>query len=391
MAPDLQITSLSDDNGKSTFRSQRLRGNGREVATPARALEPARLRPTFPIDTSRFGFGEIYRELTGELVRACISDNLALGAVNSRLGQLGRKIPQSAIRLCITKFVPDEVLRWPNQAAIDLLSDLSHTHSDVVPLPGIAGDFDLAGASRAMRFLKDCYESVERLNNKPVMGALPLLPREALVKLVDFYLDQDVHAFYVDFAGRVPDQLKLRPILTRLNARKRLDSSLIFGTNARPGRLLRNASAVLSRDFIAFGYGLDVLGGRHYRVFVPEATKPLKGRVKDAVESQSANRRRLFSRRDYGYHRADDEKSVRSVHGSGSGIPLSGLLSDDYLSCGPLFNMEQQAVEATTLSDRLRKLTRDDSILRYVSSKALARPEIPKLRRARQLDLGKFG
>jgi hypothetical protein len=386
MATDLQVSNISADNGKSSFRSQRIKSGGREIITPSRALEPARLEASVPIRLHDFGLADLYREISGTLATNCAASNDVLEHLSERLRASARRVPLDVLRVCVTKFVPDRTMPWPDDATVDLLSDVSHTYSDVVPLPTIGMDFNLESAARAIQFLKSCYKSVERLNNKPIMGALPALPREAQVKLLDFYIDQGLTAFYFDFSGKVPDQLKLRSVLARLSERKVLNRSFIYGINARPGRLLRNADAILSRDFMAYGYGLDVLGGRHFRVFVPGATA-LKGRVRQAAEVQSENRRRLFVRRDYGYHRADEERVVRALYPKDTAVPLRALLSTDYGRCGPLFNMEQQSAEAANLARRLGSLDRGETILDYISTKDLAKPEIPKLRRSSQRNL----
>lgn len=389
MAPDLQIETLSDDNKRSAFRSQRIRIASTTVLTPTRVLEPQRLQQSAPVDLRNFGLGELYREVNGTQLSSCLRDNAYLGDLDSRLRQLSRRAPAGSPRLCFVKFAPDRTLPWPDRAGVNLLSDVAHSFSDIVPLPTVGGDYDLESAGRVIAFQRACYDSVERLNNKPVMGALPILPREALVKLLDFYLDKGLRAFYVDFSGTMPDPLKLRPILARLNERKILGKSLIYGLNARPGRLLRNADAILSRDFIAFGYGLDCLGGRHFRVFVP-GPKALTGRLKQTADLRTENRRRLFARKDYGYHRADKESAVRALYPKDSKVPISTLLSDDYSKFGPLFNMEQQAIEAAHLARRLSELGRAESILDYVASKPLAKSEIPKLKRSTQRDLRGF-
>ena len=44
MTTHLEIETLSNDNGKSLFRSQRVKLNGKEAITPLKALDPAKFR-----------------------------------------------------------------------------------------------------------------------------------------------------------------------------------------------------------------------------------------------------------------------------------------------------------------------------------------------------------
>ncbi len=392
MASNLHIENLSDDNGKSLFRAQRIRLGGKQAVTPSRALEPARLNNSAPIALDGFSFAEVYRELDRAQIEACQRDSSALDAFSAKVRSAFARAPSSAFRLCLAKYVPDSRMAWPDQAATDLLCDVVHTYSDIVPLPSIDRRLELSDYDKLENFVRSCYRSIERLNNKPVMAYLPTLPREAYPKLLRFYLREGIRSFYFDFEGRMPDHLKLRPVLTALSEARLLDDSLIYGLNARPGRFLRNANVILSRDFIAHGYGVDVLGGRHVRppFFPPPPERGKQSRLESAIEAGASNKRRLFLKADYGYHRITSEPSASRIYPKDSRVPFQSLFGNAAYVYENIFNMEQQSMEALSLGHRLQHLARGESILTYLETKSQVEPELPKLRRSRQRNLAEF-
>lgn len=379
------MSNLSEDNGKSIFRSQRVRVSGKELITPARALESGRVRPSTPVDLSRFQIVEAYREVSESLATECERDTQKLSELSARTRVLSSRGPAGAIRLCLVKYTPESARVWPRQPSIDLLTDLAHSYSDIVPVPCIDYRIEASDVSRLLGFVKSAFASIERLNNKPIMGYVPTMPRQAYPRLLDFYISNGVRSFYYDFEGRMPDHLKLRPILTHLQARKVLGGTLLYGLNARPGKFLRNANVILSRDFVSHGYGIDVLGGRHIRAPVaPQDAGSRPSRLSRAVQRQSLNRRRLFLKTDYGYHKLSSKEGARRSFPKDSKVSFDSIFADPSSASQNLFNMEQQAIEADMLRRRLCSLDRGESILSYLATKQQAKPELQRFRTVSQ-------
>jgi hypothetical protein len=386
---ELKISCLSDDNGNSSFRAQRIRLAGKEAITPCRSLEPTRLRSKVPIDLGDFRFLEVYREVSGEQALTIHKDSSAHDEFSARTRILANSAPPESVRICIVKYVPDAVAQWPDENAVHLLADVAHSYSDLVPIPAVQQRIELANYGKFETFVRDAYRSIERLNNKPVMGYLPLLPREAYPRILRFYLEQGIRSFYFDFEGRMPDHLKLRPLLAFLAEKRELESSILYGLNARPGKFLRNARVIPSKDFIAHGYGMDVLGGRHTRP--PFAPPPTPGgratRLNGAIQDQAGNRRRLFLPADYGYHQLSSPSSSGGSYPRDSRVPMNAIFADESGSLEKLFNMEQHAKESVNLGRKLCHLGKKESILDYVSTKSQARSELPRLRKRAQATL----
>ena len=68
MTTHLEIESLSNDNNKSLFRSQRVRVNGKEAVTPLKALDPSKFRAKISLNTKAFGFSETYKKIKPEQI-----------------------------------------------------------------------------------------------------------------------------------------------------------------------------------------------------------------------------------------------------------------------------------------------------------------------------------
>jgi len=55
-----------------------------------------------------------------------------------------------------------------------------------------------------LEFMKSCIESINRLNNKAILGLIPSgLPSPFIKPLVEFYHNHDVTSYAFDFQGRV--------------------------------------------------------------------------------------------------------------------------------------------------------------------------------------------
>ena len=368
------IEQVSNDNGRSHFRSQRVKISGRGLATPAKALEPTRLFGTSGFDTSPFQFVEGFRTLDPEGLAECMKSANALEEANAKLRQQCAKGPPGAARLAFVNYRLGSPLQWPKKAEVELLTDLAYANSDIVPIPIPDSPIALSQIPRFRTYIGDAFTAIERLNNKPVMGLLPTkMPREGIRSLLKWYGERGVNCFCVDFAGMMPDHLKVRSFTAQLAELEMLTGSLLYGINARAGKFVKAANAIPARDFFVYGLGLDVLGGSHKASMVPPAARGKRRRASH----------RVFSAATYGYHKLET---------ASQGLPIAGpfkpetILSDPSGRVGRLYNMEAQRKESGALASRLGKLDKKGTILSYVKQKALAVPELDHFRKERTLD-----
>jgi len=159
-------------------------------------------------------------------------------------------------------------------------------------------------------------------------------------KLLDFYIKKHISSFCFDFNGQTPNHLKLRPVMRYLNTKRVLSKTLIYGVNARPGRALKNTDVIPSKDFIAYGFGLDILGESHVG---PKLPKAFFEKMKKAVGKQQENKKRIFIKSDYGYYKTSVRKEVSDLYPSDTAIKLDDILHEPQQVRQKLFNMRPYA------------------------------------------------
>lgn len=373
MTTHLEIEPLSNDNGISLFRSQRIKINGKEAITPLKALDPNKFRNKVSLNQNAFGFNEIYKKVGSEMITRLVTDSDEHDIFSRKLLNLCGKCQQNDLNICVLKFIPSESSLFPSKDEIELLTDVAHSFSDITPIPLLNIKIGSSNFSTYLDYLQSCYDTIEELNSKPIMGALPKLPRELYPKLLKFYIKNQISSFCFDFDGRTPDHLKLRPILRYLNTEQILDQTLIYGINAKPGRTLKNTNVIPSKDFIAYGFGLDVLGENH----IPgKFSKEFIKNLREAVNNQQKNKKRIFIKSDYGYYKTSSGVEIRSAYPSDTAIKLDDILHDTQPTLQKLFNMEQQSLEARKIRKNLETLDANETILTYVAEKEHIKKEV---------------
>jgi hypothetical protein len=371
----LEIENISADNQKSLFRSQRIKLGGKVATTPFRSLDPSKFRSAIPLNKNAFGFNELYRELDSQKITSLQHDSGELDQFTRGLKNASNRGQRNDLTTCLIKFVSKQTSPFPNTKEIEFIIDVEDNYSDMIAIPMVEARIDESNFSSYIKYLETSYNVIEELNTKPIMGALPNLSRELYPKLLKFLLDKDIIAFYFDFNGRTPDHLMLRPILRYLNKEKILRRTLIYGINPKVGRSLKNATIVLSKDFIAFGFGLDVLGESHIR---PKFPKIFFEKMKMAIHQQQQNKKRIFIKSDYGYYQTNMQE-LESVYPDDTRIMLTNIIRDPRKTWQKLFNMEQQALEASEIRKRLGELKSNDTILDYIKDKSQVVKEIKQL------------
>ena len=376
MTTHLEIDTLSDDNHKSLFRSQRIKLNGKEAVTPLKALDPAKFRFDVSLNEKAFGFNEIYKGLDSRKISTLQNDSYEHDRFSRILSNLVRKSQPNDLNVCLVKFSSKKTNPFPYEKEIEFLTDVMHSFSDITSIPIIDAKIDSSNFSKYLDYLQLCYKTIEELNNKPIMGMLPNLPRELYPKLLEFYLTKEISAFCFDFNGQTPDHLKLRPVMRYLNTKKNLDKTLIYGVNAKPGMVLKNTNVIPSKDFISYGFGLDILGQSHVGVRRP---KEFFEKMKRAVNTQQENKKRIFIKSDYGYYTTNIQNDISNLYPNDTKIKLDSILHDSQQTWQKLFNMEQQSVETSNIRKILNSLDQNETVLTYIKEKTQIKKEFKHL------------
>jgi hypothetical protein len=376
MTSHLDIETLSDDNNNSLFRSQRVKLSGKQIVTPLRALDPTKLRSDVSLNKKAFGLNEIYKNLDSEKITVLQKNTTEHDRFAREMSNISKRGQAGDLTVCLLKYTTKKANPIPDIKEIEMLTDVAHSYSDITPIPLVDAKIDESNFPSYLTFVKYCYSVIEEMNQKPIMGILPNIPRELYPKLLDYYLDKDIHAFCFDFNGQTPDHLKLRPILRHLNTKKVLEKTLIYGVNAKPGRALKNTEIIPSKDFIAYGFGLDALGESHIGMKLPKA---FLEKMKQAINKQQENKKRIFIKSDYGYYRTNKKSDVASIYPTDTKISIDSILNDTQKTFQKLFNMEQQAIEASEIRKRLGELKSKETILDYIREKSQIQKEIKHL------------
>lgn len=376
----LDIETLNQD-GESLFRSQRIRFGGKELVTPVKALNPSKFRAEARFDGSVVDFNEIYKQITSDKIEALHKDPREHDRFCRTMENLRKRHhTDGGLDVCMVRFSSKGPGPFPRKNEIGFLTDVSHSFSDIVPMPMIECRIDGSNFGKYLECMQACYDTIEELNGKPIMGVLPTVPREMYPKLLEFYLERQVSAFCFDFEGSTPSILKLRPILRHLNSKKILDSVLVYGINAKPGHALKNSSVIPAKDFISYGFGLDILGENHVPPRIPRV---LGEKLRRAADRQKRNKKRLFIKSDYGYYKTDTRDGISPLYPKQTKIRLDDIF-DGPAEWQSLFNMEQQSLEAGALRNRLNSPDGGETVMSYVGDKAQIRGEIGALKRGRK-------
>lgn len=186
-----------------------------------------------------------------------------------------------------------------------------------------------------------------------------------MADLVDFYVKNEVNAFFVDFECHNPITYK-QPLLTcfrTLNENDMLDNSFIYAHNVSSGRFIKGRNVVNAKDVLSFGFGFDAVGRRHRGLTPPKEGWPKLDTL--------PNKLRLFNKNDYGYYKILNVNEIRGMYPVDSSIPVGvftknfSIKSSIIQRCEKLFNIEQMGLEAF----RLRQIIKDFEPKEYLNNK----------------------
>jgi len=252
---------------------------------------------------------------------------------------------------------------FPTRRQLEFLIRTEHAYSDLIVLPLVSQITDTldagTGFERYLRFLKETMEVVETFNKKPIMGVIPMkTPFLRIEELVDFYHEEGVNAFCLDFASSKPTTARqsLEQVLYALAKSKGLDKGYIHAINVSPGRPKRVSDVSPCHSILSFGFGADSYGDLHRpRMIVkePQRERPVPPR--------------LFYRGDYGDHLIKAKTGLGAIAPERTGLSLPDCLGNRDLT--RLYNAEQHSLEAAGLPQYIEPGRGEPDVESYVSGK----------------------
>ena len=360
-ADDTDLRSLTVDIGAG------------KIVTPIKAIDPRDFYAGTNFPESLTNLHEIYFKFDDESLKRMDEDKSYSMQKNREVIGIRKKAHDSPC-LCFIEFRnKGEADRYPTAHEIDILTNAAYSYSDITPLPSapkMARVINRDNFEEFLQYLSSCIESIEIRNKKHILGYMPTVAALYTRKIVDFYLDHGINAYYIDFDGTM-----VRSHLDTLNSLKRHlaargyeEDNFLCYINVSYGKAINDQNVLSARDLLAYGHGLDCLGGNHV------GTKRNREffewlKMQKQIDRNTA---RLLNIRDYGYYRVDLlSEAVSQVYPDDALIEYGDYLASEkaarqkrYLS---IVNTQQQCLEAEVLKRVVDEST--DASLNYFGSK----------------------
>jgi len=359
-ADDTDLRSLTADIGPG------------KITTPVKTINPRDFYADTDFPRDLTNLHETYLKFDDESLHRMDEDKAYSMQKNKDISR-NRKKAYHCPGLCFVEFkTRGQGDRYPTAHEIDVLTNAAYSYSDITPIPSVpkmARSINRENFEEFLQYLSSCIESIEVRNKKCILGYIPSATALYTQKIIDFYLDHGINAYYIDFDGTmVQSHLdSLNALKRRLAARGYEESNFLSYINVSFGKAINDQNVLSARDLLAYGYGLDCLGGNHVGPKRnPEFYEWLK-----TQKSITRNTTRLLNVRDYGYYRADLlGEAARSIYPKNALIEYEESLSATASRQKRLLqivNMQQQCLEAEALKGVIDES--GDASLDYFSSK----------------------
>jgi len=365
MAHEIKVKDLTFAED-SYYKTQRVKIGSKSFVTPIKALDLKRNIAGVEVDASIKGVNEVYRTFNSKSL-INVQTTSREQEINNEINRLVKKYSsEEEVNICFAEF---EDIKIPNEDEIEYLTNLSYVHSDITTLPllpKIAKNMTANNFNEYDTFVKKAINTIEVLNNKPIMGTIPMtIPSAFIPPLLKTYLDSGVTALCLDFQGSTVggSLTKIRALVKSMKMQKLIEQSFIYSINLGAGKLPKGKEVVPAKDILSFGYGFDAIGGQHIRKKLPPEIRAKILSSKNMFE----NSLRLFNKSNYGYYRATKKETVKEIYPKDSSIPLEILERIKTKSnIDKLFNQEQQGFEAINLRTVIKE---EHKLLSYLNKK----------------------
>jgi hypothetical protein len=366
---EIHLCSIADD---TDLRSLQVRIGNKNLKTPTKAIATNSFYKDTSFPKELCDLQELFLKFDGE---SLIKKDQDLKFSSNKNKQLKREKEKAngCPYFCLLEFKnKGENWRYPTEKEIDILTNLAYSHSDITPIPSIpkvARNLNIENFDVFIEYLDSCYNSIEIRNKKNIMGYIPATAPLFGRKLINYYLDKGINAYYVDFdSSMITTHLDVLNAMKRELAKRGYEENHLFHfVNVSYGKSINDQKVLSARDILGFGYGLDSLGGIHSG---PKRNPEFYEKLK-AMKNISRNTKRLLNVDDYGYYRFDSVKdNLQSIYPADALISIDELNTitesrlEKYLK---IVNLQQQCIEA----DKLAQVTTEepDKSLEYFKSK----------------------
>lgn len=372
MSTEIRIDgySISDD---TDLRTLEFSIGKKKVTTPTRALNTNNFFKETKIPSSLASLNELYFTLNETSLKN-INEQSATSKEKNKAANKSNVQSDFKPTLCLLQFKnKDPASRYPTPDEIEILANTAYAFSDITPIPSIpkiARTLTSENLDAFLGYLEACYAAIMVRNKKPIIGYIPATVPLFTRKIMNFYIDHGINAFYIDFDGTLisTHATALNALKVEIKKRGYEENNFLHYVNVSFGKSINDQAVLSARDLLGFGHGLDSLGGVHMG---PKRDPKFYEWLK-AHKDIKQNMNRLLNLADYGYYKV-----------TGLGDRIAGMIPrdapiqrDDIMSAKEsrqtravkILNLHQQCVESSVLRTMVNE--NPDKTWEYFGSKS---------------------
>lgn len=373
------------------IRSEKLKINNKILRTPIKAVNMPSLRNDVPLNPTVKGVNEIFKTFKHKDIKEFCSgekdESRIYKSINTPLNKTDKN---NEVNIC---FIQLEDPQLPKNNEIDFITNISYVYSDITPLPLVQSlfksDDGIKDLEIFLEFMQKCIDSINRLNNKPILGVIPgAIPSSFIGFLIDFYYNNDITSFAFDFQGKIHKnyEVQIRAMITKILELDISNESFLYSCNTQRGKVSKGSTIIKGNDIAVYNYGFDVMGDSHVKPKIhPDVAKKMNERSGNELNI------RLFNSEDYGHYKFSDLEAINDMYPyDETNIELSSfnpfINKKRATDSQKLFNSERIGLELMKYKSMLNQ---SESAYEYINTKEQIRDSLIKFRNYRE-DLSKL-
>lgn len=367
------------------IKSEKLRVNNKTINTPIKSFDMTKLRTDTQISEEVKGVNEIFKVFSIDKIKEYQSGSKDETKVHKNIKTSFNKTLETDLNFCFIRLDDEKI---PSEDEINFITNIGYHYSDATPLP-LSNAFFKEGVDafetfdKYTNFMSDCIDSINRWNNKPILGIIPSrMPSNFVKHLVNFYHEKDITSFAFDFDGRVYSGLvsHMRELMIAINELDISKESFTYSCNTAIGKPSKGSNITKANDVLVYSYGFDVMGDNHIPM-------KLNKEVAEKLKKRSNNSRiRLFNSNDYGHYKHDNINDARYMYPSSeTNIPFEAFNVNNkkkHADAQRLFNSERVGLELVKYRGIL---SQSESALDYLKNKTQIVNDLPEILKHRKL------
>lgn len=364
------------------IRSEKLKINNKTLKTPIKAINMPSLRQDVSINPMVRGVNEIFKTFKNDDIKQYCSgkkdETRIYKSINTPLNKTDRN---SEVNICFIQ-LPD--FQLPENKEIDFITNISYINSDITPLPLVQGLFKgdnaLTDFDVFTDFMQNCIDSINRLNNKPILGTIPgTMPSSLVGYLIDYYHENDVTSFAFDFQSRVHNNYgsQIREMITKILELDISNESFLYSCNTQRGKVTKGSTIIKGNDIAVYNYGFDVMGDSHIKPNLPpDVAKKMNERSSNDLNI------RLFNSDDYGHYKFSNLDAIKQMYPyNETNISLDyfnpNIIKKRAEDSQKLFNTERIGLELIKYKNML---SHNESTYEYINTKEQIKDSLGKFK-----------